>query len=101
MIILCKSNHISFRGDLESTAARHLDTRTLELTHIFSFVIIHSNVELISMRVPDQDISSIRDVNSIREAGDLLATNPPKELTILANDNYTMTYYDKQMLIEK
>lgn len=90
MIILGEGNHISLGRDLESATARDFDAGTLELADVVALVVEHGDVELIAVRVSDQDVSRVGDVDPVRKTGDSLVTDPTAKLTILANDNDTV-----------
>ena len=76
VVVLCKSNHVTFAGNLESTAAwnlksisdsdsdphrdlSYLDMRTFEFPQEAPIIGEHHHVELVAVRVSDEDVTSI------------------------------------------
>ena len=77
VVVLCKSNHVAFACNLESTASwnlkfsdsdsdpldcdlvSYLDVRTLEFPQEAPIIGEHHHVELVAVRVSNKDITSI------------------------------------------
>ena len=75
VVVLCKSNHVAFACNLESTASwnlkisdsdsdphwivTYLDVRTLEFPQEAPIIGEHHHVELVAVRVSNKDITSI------------------------------------------
>ena len=83
VVVLCKSNHVTFACNLESTASwnlkisdsdsdpdrdlvSYLDVRTFEFPQEAPIIGEHHHVELVAVRVSNEDLTSIynRDVNT-------------------------------------
>lgn len=118
MIILGQCNDVAFACYLQAAAARHLwkglrgELLTIQrhfnaaqnetFSHLnvgtFKFRLqdstatVASNVEAISVRISDENVSSVWNVDSIREARDFLWANAALELTSFAEDCNAMSF---------
>ena len=90
VVVLSQRHHIALWRDLEAAAATHFHVGTLELANERSVTLEHGNVEAVAMTVTNKDVTRVTDVNAIGEVCDVLATNPPQELTILVEDHHTV-----------
>lgn len=70
----------------------HLDVRTFKFRLQNSASAVASDVETIAMRVADQNIAGVADVDAVREACDLLASDAAFELSSLAEDGHAMSF---------
>ena len=95
MIILSQSNDISLWGDLQAAAPADLHVRTLKLSDERPVALENGNMETVAMAIAHQHVSRVADVDSVREVGDVLASNAPHELPILIEHHNTMTLEDK------
>ena len=91
MVVLGEGDDIALGGDFEAAAARHLHTRALELTHVGALVVKDGDVELVAVRVPDQDVPVVRDVDAVGEASDLLVPDATTEHAVFANHHHAVT----------
>lgn len=66
--------------------------RTLKLRLQDAFTTVAGNMKTVAVRIANQNIASIRDVDAIREAGDLFVSDAIHELTLLGKDGNTMTF---------
>lgn len=87
VVVLGHGDDVTLRGDLEATATGDLDVRTDEVRQKLSAAIKDGNVELVPVRVADQDVAVVRHVNAVREEGDVLSRDPAHRLTTKV-DNY-------------
>jgi hypothetical protein len=90
VIILCQSDDVPLCCDLQAAATTDFDVRTLKLSNKGSITLENSNMETISMAVSHQHITSITDVDSVGEIGDVFTTDASKELAFLTEDYHTV-----------
>jgi len=79
VVVLGKGDHITLAGDLQTATAGDLDMGALELCKKIAIVGEDCHVEPVSMRVTNENISRIRDVDPIGEVGDALTPDPSHE----------------------
>ena len=70
MVVFGQCNHITFRCYLESAAARDFDVRAFKLGEQVTGAGEYCNMESISMRISNKNVTSIRYVNAVGEIGD-------------------------------
>lgn len=76
----------------EKLISAHLDIRTFELRLQHSISAVTSNMESVSMAISNQYVTSIRDINSIRETRDLFTANATLELTSFIEHSNAMAF---------
>ena len=91
LVVLGQCHDVALRGDLETTAAAHLDVRTLELADERAVALEHGDVEPVAVAVADQHIAGVADVDAVRVVGDVLAADAVKELAVFAEHHHTVT----------
>lgn len=91
MVVLGKSDDIAFHCNLQPAATTDLHIRTFKLSNQGAITLEDSYMEPVSMTVPDEDVATIADVNTVRVVGDVLASNTPLKFTRLVKHDNTMT----------
>ena len=86
MIILSQGDDVTFGGDFEAAAATDFDVGALEFGEERAVALEHGHVETVAVGIPDQHVSSVGDVDAVREIGDVLATDASQKLTVLEGD---------------
>ena len=87
MVVFGQSHDVPLRGDLESAAAGDLDVRALELWDERPLAVEHGHVELVAVRVPNEHVALVADVDAVGKAGDGLGADPAQEVTVLGEDD--------------
>lgn len=91
VVVLGQSDYIAFWSDLEPTAAAYFDVGALELPYQRAISLEHSHMESVAMAVPNENIASVADVNSIGVVGDVFAANATHEVAFFIKDHYAVT----------
>lgn len=91
VVVLGQSDYIAFRSDLEPTAAAHFDIGALELPDQRTISLEYSHMEAVTMAVPNENIASVADVDSIGVVGDVFTANATHEVAFLIEDHYAVT----------
>jgi len=99
MVVFGQRDDVSFGGDFEAAATRDFDVRTLELRGRDGVgggggdpgrgLVVDGDVELVAVRVSDEDVASVGDVNAVGEAGDVIGADLAQQLAVLV-DNYNV-----------
>lgn len=79
--------HISYTFGQNRT---HLDIRTLELGLQDAVAREARHMEAIAVRIADENVASIGNIDAVREAGDLLVTNAMHERAVLAENGHVV-----------
>lgn len=101
VIVLRQGDHVAFGGDLESAAARHLDVRAFELGDERSGPGEYGHVETVAVRVADEHVPGIRDVDPVREVGYGLASDAAHVLAFFVEHHYAVTLFDRKKLASR
>ena len=83
MIILGQSDDVTLGGDFEAAAAADFDVGTLELGQQGAVALKHGHVEPVAVRIADEHVTRVRNVDAVREVGDVFASDAPQKLTLL------------------
>ena len=100
MVVLGQSDNVTLGSDLEAAATGHFDVRTFELRgrwnqgllattghgHGGSGVVVDGHVELVSVRVANQDVASVGDVNTVGKAGHVIAADFAQKLSVFIDN---------------
>ncbi len=100
MVVLRQRHDVALRGDLEAAAAAHLHVGTLELADERAVALEHGHVKAVAVRVPDQNVARVADVDAVREVGDVLTTDATQELPLLAEHDHTVTLNTKHEVLK-
>lgn len=91
VVVLGQGDDVAFRSDLEAAAAADLDVGALELPDERAVALEHGHVEAVAVAVPDEDVTSVADVDAIGVVGDVLAADATHEAAVLVEDHHTVT----------
>ena len=83
MIILGQSDDVTLGGDFEAAAAADFDVGTLELGQQGAVALKHGHVEPVAVRIADEHVTRVRNVDAVWEVGDVFASDAPQKLTLL------------------
>ena len=83
MIILGQGDDVTLGGDLQAAATADLDIWTFEFGEQRAVALEDGDVEPIAVRIADQNVAGVRNVDPVREVGDILAANAPQKLPLL------------------
>ena len=83
MIILSQSDHVTLRGDLKAAAAADFDVGTFEFGQQRAISLEHGHVEAVAVRVADEHVAGVGNIDTVGKVGDVLASDAPKKLTLL------------------
>lgn len=91
VVVLGQRDNVALRGDLEPTAAADFDVGALKLPNQRAISLEDGHVETVSMAVPDEDVASIADVDTVGVVGDVLTANAAQKVAILIKNHHTVT----------
>lgn len=92
MVVFGESDHIALAGDLKATATRDLDIRALELGDEVAFGREYGHVEAVAVRVADEHVALVRDVDAVREVGDVLAADSAHEAAVFVEHDDAVAF---------
>ena len=75
MIILGQGDDVTLGGDLEPAAPADFDVRAFELGEQGAVALEDGHVEAVAVRVADQDVPRVRNVDPVGKIGDVLAAD--------------------------
>ncbi len=90
IVVLGQGDDVPFGGDFEAAAPGHLDLRALILRDQLTPAIVDRDMELVAMRVADEDVARVRDVDAVGEGGDWLAPDLAHEPPLFIDYNDTV-----------
>ena len=85
MVVFGQSHDVPFGGDLESATARDFDVGTLELRGVVGVLVVDADVELVPVRVSDQNVTGVGNVDAVGKAGHVVVANFAQQLALLAH----------------
>jgi hypothetical protein len=91
VVVLGQCHDVTLGGDLQTAAPRHLNVGTFKLRNETSITRKNCHMETIAMRVPDENIASVRNVDTVRKVGYTFATNSSQEMTFVAKNHHIVT----------
>ena len=99
MIVFCQGHDVPLGGYLEAAAPGHLDLRALELGHEIAPAIVDGHVKLIAVRVADQDVSFVRDVDAVGERRHGLGSNLPDVPALLVKNDHAVSLIETIVIL--
>jgi hypothetical protein len=90
VVVLCQSDDVTFRRDLQTATSTHLHIWTLKLSNERAITLKYCHMESVSMAVTYQHIACITDVNTIWVVGYVLTADTTLEVTLFIEDHNTM-----------